>query len=312
MQWTNEGGGAYGTGTYGGEPYGGGQYGTDPYSTVAHSAVGYGGHAYGTASDAGAAQPPYAPAHQPAAPAHGYPGGVATAPLPPGWDAHSETLAMPLYDPSAGPDLAALSEFADFLSETAETAETAGIPVAAEVPDAFGQPYEAAVQLPQLPPGEAGETGAPDDRPVFVDASGRRQRRVLRAARLLVIPAGGYVALLISTMLGGPSVSSPLVPQSEAAHPAPTRATAPDTAPGTGSATASPSPSAAHDSAPTTRVAPSPTATRSATTATTATTATRAATTPKTTHRTTAPTSATTSAPVAKGRAVGSSHHPVK
>ncbi|MFF3143216.1 hypothetical protein ACFVRU_16170, partial [Streptomyces sp. NPDC057927] len=34
--------------------------------------------------------------------------------------------------------------------------------------------------------------------------AGRRRRRVRRAARLLVIPIGGYVALLLNTMLGGP------------------------------------------------------------------------------------------------------------
>ncbi|MEV4450664.1 hypothetical protein [Streptomyces mirabilis] len=73
-----------------------------------------------------------------------------------------------------------------------------------------------------VPPPEF-DTGAPvpepetpaneSVRPVFVDSSGRRRRRVLRAARLLVIPAGGYVGLLISTMLGGPGIGSPFVPQ---------------------------------------------------------------------------------------------------
>ncbi|SEO35345.1 hypothetical protein [Actinacidiphila rubida] len=50
------------------------------------------------------------------------------------------------------------------------------------------------------------------DRPVFVDASGRRQRRVRRLGYLLVIPAAAYVALVLSTVLGGPSVDSPLLP----------------------------------------------------------------------------------------------------
>lgn len=49
-------------------------------------------------------------------------------------------------------------------------------------------------------------------RPVFVDPSGRRQRRVRRLGRLLVIPAAGYVALLLSAALGGPSVDSPYLP----------------------------------------------------------------------------------------------------
>ncbi|NUP44747.1 MAG: hypothetical protein HOY76_48900, partial [Streptomyces sp.] len=49
-------------------------------------------------------------------------------------------------------------------------------------------------------------------RPVFLDPSGRRQRRIRRFGRLLVIPAAGYAALLISTALGGPSVDSPYLP----------------------------------------------------------------------------------------------------
>ncbi|MEU6201787.1 hypothetical protein [Streptomyces sp. NPDC047061] len=76
-------------------------------------------------------------------------------------------------------------------------------------------------------------------RPVFVDASGRRQRRVRRAARLLVIPAGVYVALLVSTLLGGPTLSAPFVPLPEATHPAEPRATAPGSPSGTGRTTGS-------------------------------------------------------------------------
>ncbi|MFD4598224.1 hypothetical protein ACFWPQ_09300, partial [Streptomyces sp. NPDC058464] len=76
-------------------------------------------------------------------------------------------------------------------------------------------------------------------RPVFVDASGHRQRRVRRAARLLVIPAGVYVALLVSTLLGGPTLSAPFVPLPEATHPATPRATAPGSPAGTGRTTGS-------------------------------------------------------------------------
>jgi hypothetical protein len=50
------------------------------------------------------------------------------------------------------------------------------------------------------------------DGPVFVDASGRRQRRVRRAGRLLAVPAAGYVVLLLVSALGGPTVSSPYLP----------------------------------------------------------------------------------------------------
>jgi hypothetical protein len=48
--------------------------------------------------------------------------------------------------------------------------------------------------------------------PVFVDSSGRRQRRVRRIGRLLAVPAAAYLALLLSSVLGGPTVSSPYLP----------------------------------------------------------------------------------------------------
>ncbi len=51
-----------------------------------------------------------------------------------------------------------------------------------------------------------------DAGPVFVDGSGRRQRRMRRLGRLLLLPAAGYVALLISAAFGGPTPSSPYVP----------------------------------------------------------------------------------------------------
>ncbi|WP_181809097.1 hypothetical protein [Streptomyces shenzhenensis] len=73
-------------------------------------------------------------------------------------------------------------------------------------------------------------------RPVFVDASGRRQRRVRRVARLLVIPAGAYVALLVSTLLGGPTISAPFVPlpRPDTTHPAAPHEAAPGSSAGTG------------------------------------------------------------------------------
>ncbi|MBM9507965.1 hypothetical protein ITX44_26130 [Streptomyces sp. KK5PA1] len=54
-------------------------------------------------------------------------------------------------------------------------------------------------------------------RPVFVDASGRRQRTVRRLGRFLVVPAAGYIALLLSSAFGGPTISSPYLPLPEAA-----------------------------------------------------------------------------------------------
>ena len=71
------------------------------------------------------------------------------------------------------------------------------------------------------PPADAGHASeaagqrpghSPAAQPVFLDPSGRRQRRVRRLGRLLAIPAAGYVALLLSTALGGPSVDSPYLP----------------------------------------------------------------------------------------------------
>ncbi|MER6071416.1 hypothetical protein ABT187_21730 [Streptomyces sp. NPDC001817] len=159
--------------------------------------------------------------------------------------------------------------------------------------------------LPPVP--EPDRNAAPDvpvsepARPVFVDSSGRRQRRVLRASRLLMIPAGGYVALLISTLLGGPGISAPFVPQPDPAHPAAPRLSAPDSASGTGRPTAGAHPAAVganprnpvrKTAAPTTAVATAgPTATPAGTTATA-----RAATRP----------------PFSKGRALGAAHKPVK
>ncbi|MGW1912243.1 hypothetical protein ACWCQS_16365 [Streptomyces sp. NPDC002076] len=132
-------------------------------------------------------------------------------------------------------------------------------------------------------------------RPVFVDASGRRQRHVLRAARLLMIPAGGYVVLLVSTLLGGPSVSAPFVPQPDATHPATARVTSSDAPSGTGRA-------AEHAN-------PGPTTHRTASGRTAAQAA-------PATGPAAAPTRATSAIPArprtSKGRALGSSHKPVK
>lgn len=54
--------------------------------------------------------------------------------------------------------------------------------------------------------------------PVFVDASGRRQRRVRRLGLLLAVPAAAYIALLLSALLGGPGASSPYLPLPESAE----------------------------------------------------------------------------------------------
>ncbi|MEV7691475.1 hypothetical protein [Streptomyces bungoensis] len=176
-------------------------------------------------------------------------------------------------------------------------------------PDAYGFPQQPGMYA--VPPGpEPSDRSAPEPdtaedepvRPVFVDSSGRRQRHVLRAARLLVIPAGGYVALLVSTVLGGPTVSAPFVPQPQTAGPAPHRVTAPDPSSGTGR-TKGGTGSAAHESS-------RPTATRT----TTAPAARPAASTAPTAAPTATPAATTAPAPASspRGHALGVSHKPAK
>ncbi|OIJ94378.1 hypothetical protein BIV25_22505 [Streptomyces sp. MUSC 14] len=156
------------------------------------------------------------------------------------------------------------------------------------------------VPMPQPEPAPEHWSGS-GAQPVFVDASGRRRRRVLRAARLLALPAGGYVALLIGTVLGGPGVSAPFVPQPDSAHPATPPVTVPDSASGTASS--------ARSEGSTTRKAASGPVTPVA----------RSGATPA--HaRTGSPASGTTVTPSrtpvaphsSKGRARGASHKPVK
>ena len=96
--------------------------------------------------------------------------------------------------------------------------------------------------------------------PVFVDASGRRQRRVRRTARLLLIPAGGYVVLLAGTLLGGPAVTSPFVPPPSRPDPA---AHAPEPSPDVSAAASRPA--ASRHPATTTRPSVRPTATTATT-----------------------------------------------
>ncbi|MFJ1702624.1 hypothetical protein [Kitasatospora sp. NPDC088346] len=78
--------------------------------------------------------------------------------------------------------------------------------------------------------------------PVFVDSSGRRQRLVRRLGRLLVIPAAGYVVLLVSTLLGGPTVHSPLLPAAQAPQPVPAPSAAPQSPGPTAEVSGTPAP----------------------------------------------------------------------
>ncbi|WP_369390782.1 hypothetical protein AB5J72_26340 [Streptomyces sp. CG1] len=166
------------------------------------------------------------------------------------------------------------------------------------------------VPAPMPAPEPDPDPGTPESepaRPVFVDSSGRRQRLVLRAARLLVIPAGGYVALLISTMLGGPGISAPFVPQQDSAHRATPRVTASDSPSGASHAAGSASSTTAHDKSRSTvrRSAGRPTAS-AAPAATSGPTAAPA--------RVTSPTPTASAAPTSspRGRALRTSHKPVK
>ncbi|MFI1075860.1 hypothetical protein [Streptomyces puniciscabiei] len=276
MRWTEDSGR-----TYGEEPYGGAGYG------YAYACEG-GGTVTGTAPlswDAARHQPWTYP--QPTAWDAAY-GAVPTVPAvpsqpqPTAWDAaYGAVPAVPSQ-----------------LQPTEWDAAYGAVP-AVPSPETDTQP------LPFLPEPDTylPERDIPADepvRPVFVDSSGRRQRRVLRAARLLMIPAGGYVALLISILLGGPGISAPFVPQPGPAHPDTPRAATPDTPSGTGGPAGSAAPVAApaHPRG-TTRPAPGRTSAPTAPTAPAAPTAAPAR---------------TTSDPVtaSKGRALGQSHKPVK
>lgn len=45
-----------------------------------------------------------------------------------------------------------------------------------------------------------------------MDSTGRRHRTIRRAGAFLAVPATAYVVLLVSSLLGGPTVNTPLVP----------------------------------------------------------------------------------------------------
>ncbi|EST34893.1 hypothetical protein [Streptomyces roseochromogenus] len=78
----------------------------------------------------------------------------------------------------------------------------------------------------------------PTPKPIFVDMSGGRRRRLRILVAALVTPAAAYVALLVSTFLGGPTLPAllphPLRPKpgpaAEHAHEAPRAGTSPTAA----------------------------------------------------------------------------------
>ncbi|MEU7434600.1 hypothetical protein AB0B07_27775 [Streptomyces sioyaensis] len=277
MRWTDGSGAAYGEDPYGGAGYTY-AYGSE-YAYVPEYANGHGyayGHEYGggvTGVTTDTASPPW-DGVRPVQWTH--PTGQWTYPT-----GQTATAWDPLYGD------ALTGQLPVFDTGQLPVSDTAQLPVF----DTPGHP----VPEPDTPQSESAG-------PVFVDSSGRRQRRVLRAARLLMIPAGGYVAVLISAMLGGPSVSSPFVPHADSTHSATPTATAPDSSSDTGHPARSASPTAARkDSGTAARKAPSPTDRPGASTA------------PATLSRPTAvPTGTAAPAHSSKGRALGSSHKPVK
>ncbi|GGJ72077.1 hypothetical protein [Streptomyces brasiliensis] len=277
MQWTDESGEAYGE-----DPYGGGGY-----------TYGY-GHEYDASATADTAAMSWEPV-QPAQWTH------------PMGNAHwTDPYASGAYLYAAGPGPATTAWEAahgDVLTvPPVTTAWDAACGDVLTVP-----PPELNTPGPPIPEPDARKSESV--RPVFVDSSGRRQRRVKRAAWLLVIPAGGYVALLISTVFGGPSLNAPFVPQPEPKHLTTPRVSAPDTSPGTDHSAGSVSPTAAEEeSRPTTAPKTSSSTDRSTASAASATTPVPSAA-PTTVA---SPTAIATPRPTSKGRAVGSSHNPVK
>lgn len=52
--------------------------------------------------------------------------------------------------------------------------------------------------------------------PVFVDPTGRRSRTLRRAGVLVVAPTSAYLLLMVSSVLGGPTIDTPLLPPAAA------------------------------------------------------------------------------------------------
>ncbi|WP_344781303.1 hypothetical protein [Microbacterium kribbense] len=122
--------------------------------------------------------------------------------------------------------------------------------------------------------------------PVFLDTTGRRLRRVRVAAGAVVAAALCYAVLLVSAMVGGPTIDAPLLPQPPSAagtattpapqpsathpHPAAPKSRTPASPPATTPATppaapqivsATTAPSATPEPAPATVASPAPSAT---------------------------------------------------
>ncbi|MEV7519403.1 hypothetical protein [Streptomyces sp. NPDC091371] len=98
------------------------------------------------------------------------------------------------------------------------------------------------LELPRITAASPSPAEAAEPSPVFVDTSGRRQRRVRRLGWLLVVPAAAYVVLVLSSLFGGPTLRSPFLPAPRVADAAPSTSPAAEPRP---SASAGPRRSAA-------------------------------------------------------------------
>ncbi|MFD9727555.1 hypothetical protein [Streptomyces sp. NPDC059072] len=112
------------------------------------------------------------------------------------------------------------------------------------------------LELPRITVSPPNAAEPPEPSPVFVDSSGRRQRRVRRLGWLLVVPAVAYVVLVLSSLFGGPTLRSPFLPAPRVADAAPSRPPAAEPGPSASAAPrrtagpASPVPAAAVSAAP--------------------------------------------------------------
>ncbi|MFJ8011681.1 hypothetical protein [Streptomyces sp. NPDC096339] len=82
------------------------------------------------------------------------------------------------------------------------------------------------LELPRITAGSPSAAETDEPSPVFVDSSGRRQRRVRRLGWLLVVPAVAYVVLVLSSLFGGPTLRSPFLPAPRGVDAAPSKAPA--------------------------------------------------------------------------------------
>lgn len=87
------------------------------------------------------------------------------------------------------------------------------------------------LELPRITVSSPNAAEPPEPSPVFVDSSGRRQRRVRRLGWLLVVPAAAYVVLVLSSLFGGPTLRSPFLPAPRVADAAPSKAPAAEPGP---------------------------------------------------------------------------------